>query len=145
MCVLMIIIDGEGHVLGRLASVISKNLLNGEEIVVLNAEKIMITGNKDWAYAKYKQRVDRASISNPRDLGPKYPRRPDDIFRRTVRGMLPFKKSKGRNAYKGLKAFVGVPDEYADVEVVNIPEAELRDLKKGIELGEVSKLLGATF
>ncbi len=145
MCVLMIIIDGEGHVLGRLASVISKNLLNGEEIVVLNAEKIMITGNKDWAYAKYKQRVDRASISNPRDLGPKYPRRPDDIFRRTVRGMLPFKKAKGRNAYKGLKAFVGVPDEYADVEVVNIPEAELRDLKKGIELGEVSKLLGATF
>ncbi|WP_178648481.1 50S ribosomal protein L13 [uncultured Methanobrevibacter sp.] len=139
------IIDGEGHVLGRLASVISKNLLNGEEIVVLNAEKIMITGNKDWAYAKYKQRVDRASISNPRDLGPKYPRRPDDIFRRTVRGMLPFKKAKGRNAYKGLKAFVGVPDEYADVEVVNIPEAELRDLKKGIELGEVSKLLGATF
>lgn len=145
MCVLMIIIDGEGHVLGRLASVISKNLLNGEEIVVLNAEKIMITGNKDWAYAKYKQRVDRASISNPRDLGPKYPRRPDDIFRRTVRGMLPFKKAKGRNAYKGLKAFVGVPDEYADVEVVNIPEAELRDLKKGIELGEVYKLLGATF
>lgn len=145
MCVLMIIIDGEGHVLGRLASVISKNLLNGEEVVVLNAEKIMITGNKDWAYAKYKQRVDRASISNPRDLGPKYPRRPDDIFRRTVRGMLPFKKAKGRTAYKGLKAFVGVPDEYADVEVVNIPEAELRDLKKGIELGEVSKLLGATF
>lgn len=145
MCVLMITIDGEGHVLGRLASVISKNLLNGEEVVVLNAEKIMITGNKDWAYAKYKQRVDRASISNPRDLGPKYPRRPDDIFRRTVRGMLPFKKAKGRTAYKGLKAFVGVPEEYADAEIVNVPEAELRDLKKGIELGEVSKLLGATF
>ena len=145
MCVLMIIIDGEGHVLGRLASVISKNLLNGEEVVVLNAEKIMITGNKDWAYAKYKQRVDRASISNPRDLCPKYPRRPDDIFRRTVRGMLPFKKAKGRTAFKGLKAFVGVPAEYADSEIVNVPEAELRDLKKGIELGEVSKLLGATF
>lgn len=139
------IINGEGHVLGRLASVISKNLLNGEEVVVLNAEKIMITGNKDWAYAKYKQRVDRASISNPRDLGPKYPRRPDDIFRRTVRGMLPFKKAKGRSAYKGLKAFVGVPSEYADAEIVNVPEAEFNNLKKGIELGEVSKLLGATF
>lgn len=139
------IIDGEGHVLGRLASVVSKNLLNGEEVVILNAEKIMITGSKDWAYAKYKQRVDRASISNPRDLGPKYPRRPDDIFRRTVRGMLPFKKAKGRNAYKGLKAFIGVPVEYADAEIVDVPEAELRNLKKGIELGEISKLLGATF
>lgn len=141
----MIIINGEGHILGRLASVVSKNLLNGEEVVVLNAEKIMLTGNKDWAYAKYKQRVDRASISNPRDLGPKYPRRPDDIFRRTVRGMLPFKKSKGRTAFKGLKAFVGVPAEYENLEIVNIPEAQYNDLKKGIELGEVSKLLGAKF
>ena len=94
----MMIIDGEGCVLGRLASITSKNLLEGEEVVILNAEKIMLTGNKEWAYAKYKQRVDRASISNPRDLGPKYPRRPDDIFRRTVRGMLPFKKSKGKTA-----------------------------------------------
>lgn len=139
------IIDGEGHILGRLASVTSKNLLNGEEVVILNAEKIMLTGSKDWAYAKYKQRVDRKSISNPRDLGPKYPRRPDDIFRRTVRGMLPYKKSKGRKAYKGLKAFVGVPAEYADVEMETFPEAEYNNIKKGIELGEVSKLLGANF
>ena len=141
----MMIINGEGHILGRLASVVSKKLLNGEEVVVLNAEKIMLTGNKDWAYARYKQRVDRKSISNPRDLGPKYPRRPEDIFRRTVRGMLPFKKSKGKTAYKGLKAFVGVPAEYADVEFTSVPEAEYKDIKKGIELGEISKLLGATF
>ena len=139
------IINGEGHILGRLASVVSKKLLEGEEVVVLNAEKIMLTGNKDWAYAKYKQRVDRKSISNPRDLGPKYPRRPEDIFRRTVRGMLPFKKSKGKVAFKGLKAFVGVPEEYADVELVTIPEAEYNNIKKGMELGEISKLLGAKF
>ncbi|MDR3222172.1 MAG: 50S ribosomal protein L13 [Methanobrevibacter sp.] len=139
------IIDGEGHVLGRLASVISKRLLEGEDIIVLNAEKIMITGSKDWIYAKYKQRIDRASISNPRDLGPKYPRRPEDIFRRTVRGMLPYKKSKGRTAYKGLKAFIGIPREFKEVETFNIPQAQYKNLKKGIGLGEVSKLLGAKF
>lgn len=139
------IINGEGHILGRLASVVSKKLLNGEEVVVLNAEKIMLTGNKDWAYARYKQRVDRKSISNPRDLGPKYPRRPEDIFRRTVKGMLPTKKTKGKVAYKGLKAFVGVPAEYADVELETIPEAEYNNIKKGMELGEISKLLGAKF
>jgi ribosomal protein uL13 len=139
------IINGEGHILGRLASVISKKLLQGEEITVLNAEKIMITGNKDWAYAKYKQRVDRASISNPRDMGPKYPRRPDDIFRRTVRGMLPYKKSKGRTAYKGLNAFVGIPRKFKDEETSKIPQAEYKHLKKGISLGEISKLLGAKF
>ena len=69
------IIDGEGLIMGRLASNVSKMLLNGEEIVVLNAEKILISGNKDWAYARYKQRLDRASISNPRKMGPKYPKR----------------------------------------------------------------------
>ncbi len=141
----MMIINGEGHILGRLASVVSKKLLEGEEVVVLNAEKIMLTGNKDWAYAKYKQRVDRKSISNPRDLGPKYPRRPEDIFRRTVRGMLPFKKSKGKVAFKGLKAFVGVPEKYVDMELVTVPEAEYTNIKKGMELGEISKLLGAKF
>lgn len=141
----MMIINGEGHILGRLASVTSKKLLEGEEIIILNAEKIMLTGNKDWAYARYKQRVDRKSISNPRDLGPKYPRRPEDIFRRTVRGMLPFKKSKGKTAFKGLKAFVGVPEEYADSEIVAVPEAEYNNIKKGMELGEISKLLGAEF
>ena len=141
----MMIINGEGHILGRLASVVSKKLLDGEEVVVLNAEKIMLTGNKDWAYARYKQRVDRKSISNPRDLGPKYPRRPEDIFRRTVKGMLPTKKTKGKVAYKGLKAFVGVPAEYADTELETIPEAEYNNIKKGMELGEISKLLGAKF
>lgn len=139
------IIDGEGHILGRLASITSKKLLEGEEIVVLNAEKIMLTGSKDWAYAKYKQRLDRASISNPRDLGPKYPRRPEEIFRRTVRGMLPFKKSKGKTAFKGLKAYVGIPREFKGSETSKLPDAEYRNIKKGIELGEISKLLGAKF
>ncbi len=139
------IIDAEGHILGRLASTVSKKLLEGENVVVLNAEKIILTGNKDWAYAKYKQRVDRASISNPRDLGPKYPRRPDDIFRRTVRGMLPYRKTTGRNAYKNLKAFVGIPREFADEEAVSVPEAKAGAVKKGMELGEISKLLGAKF
>lgn len=139
------IVDGEGSILGRLASTVSKALLNGEEVVVLNAEKIIITGNKDWAYARYKQRVDRKSISNPRDLGPKYPHRPDDIFRRTVRGMLPIKKTKGRVAYKNLKAFVGVPNEYKDAEITAVPQAEVENVKKSIELGEISRLLGAKF
>ncbi|MGN1362472.1 MAG: 50S ribosomal protein L13 [Methanobrevibacter sp.] len=139
------IVDGEGSILGRLASTVSKALLNGEEVVVLNAEKIIITGNKDWAYARYKQRVDRKSISNPRDLGPKYPHRSDDIFRRTVRGMLPIKKTKGRVAYKNLKAFVGVPNEYKDAEITAVPQAEVENVKKSIELGEISRLLGAKF
>jgi ribosomal protein uL13 len=139
------IINGEGLVLGRLASSVSKKLLEGENIIVLNAEKIIISGTKDWAYPKYKQRIDRASISNPRRMGPKYPRRPDDIFRRTVRGMLPYKKSKGRTAFKALKVYVGVPQEFQGEEALNVPEAQPKNIMKSIELGRLSHLLGSKF
>ena len=55
------------------------------------------------------------------------------------------KKSKGKTAFKGLKAFVGVPAEYADSELTSVPQAEYENIKKGMELGEISKLLGAKF
>lgn len=139
------IIDGEGLVLGRLASKVSKKLLKGEDITVLNADKIVISGTKDWAYKKYKQRIDRASISNPRRMGPKYPRRPDDIFRRTVRGMLPYKRSKGREAFKSLKVYVGVPKELENQEALKPLEAQPKNLVKSVELGRVSHLLGSKF
>jgi large subunit ribosomal protein L13 len=139
------IIDGEGLVLGRLASSVSKKLLTGERVTVLNAEKIIISGNKEWAYAKYKQRIDRASISNPRKMGPKYPRRPDDIFRRTVRGMLPHKQHKGREALKGLRVHVGIPSEFESEEITQLKEAQPRNIPKSVELGTISQLLGAKF
>jgi large subunit ribosomal protein L13 len=139
------IIDGEGLVLGRLASKVSKKLLEGENITVLNADKILISGTKEWAYIKYKQRIDRASISNPRTMGPKYPRRPDDIFRRTVRGMLPYKQSTGREAFKTLKVYVGVPNEFKGQETLQLPETMPRHIKKSVELGKISRLLGSKF
>jgi large subunit ribosomal protein L13 len=139
------IIDGEGLVLGRLASKVSKKLLSGESITILNAEKIIISGSKEWAYNKYKQRVDRASISNPRDMGPKYPRRPDDIFRRTVRGMIPYRTTTGRKAFKELKVYVGVPKEFEGKEIQQMPEAQPKNITKSIELGKVSTLLGSKF
>jgi large subunit ribosomal protein L13 len=139
------IINGEGLILGRLASTVSKKLLAGERVTVLNAEKIIISGNKDWAYQKYKQRIDRASISNPRRMGPKYPRRPDDIFRRTVRGMIPYKKPKGREAFKGLQVHLGFPPEFEGEEIQKLSEAQPKNVTKFIELGRVSQLLGAKF
>ena len=139
------IINGEGLVLGRLASKVSKKLLQGEDITVLNADKIVISGTKEWAYVKYKQRIDRASISNPRRMGPKYPRRPDDIFRRTVRGMLPYKKPKGRDAFKSLKVYVGIPKEFKDQEALKPLEAQPKHIIKSVELGKVSHLLGTKF
>jgi len=139
------IINGEDQILGRLASIVSKKLLEGGNIVIVNAEKIVISGSKEWAFKKYKQRIDRASISNPRRMGPKYPRRPDDIFRRTVRGMLPYKKAKGREAFRRLKVFVGIPQDFDEDKILKVPEADARGLMRGIKLGEISKFLGSKY
>lgn len=139
------IINGENQILGRLASIVSKKLLEGEDIVIVNAEKIVVSGSREWTFKKYKQRIDRASISNPRRMGPKYPRRPDDIFRRTVRGMLPYKKAKGREAFRRLKVFIGIPQDLDEDKILKVPEADARGLMRGIKLGEVSKFLGSKY
>ena len=40
-----VVIDGKGHLLGRLASVTAKQLLNGKKIVIVRAEQIVVTGS----------------------------------------------------------------------------------------------------
>jgi len=137
------VVDGEGMVAGRLASVIAKKLLNGERIVVVNAEKIIITGKPRRIIEKYMKRISEwRTYYNPEKRGPKYPRRPDRLFKRIVRGMLPWKKSRGREAFKRLKVYVGVPEELESVKKVKIKEAFLRNENiPRMTLGELHKAL----
>jgi len=67
----MRIINAEGLILGRMASKVAKMLLEGEEIVIVNADKAIITGNKEYIFEKYKRRTSFRSISNPQK-GPFY-------------------------------------------------------------------------
>lgn len=138
----MIIYDAEGQILGRLSSVIAKKLLGDERVVVVNVEKAVISGSKKRIVSHYHKRVKRGDPIK----GPFFPRTPDEMFRRAVRGMLPWKKPKGKEAYKRLRVYIGVPDELknkADVfEKAKVADAsKLRT--KSITLGELSVALGA--
>ncbi len=133
-------IDADGAVLGRLASEVAKRLLNGEDITVVNAEKALITGSKQNVMFQYKQMRFVGSTRK----GPFFPRMPDRILRRTVRGMLPFTQYRGRAAYKRLKVFIGVPRELGKVQSEKAGARQLRN-PRYMELGEVSRLLGAKF
>ena len=137
------VIDGEGLVAGRLASVVAKKLLKGERIIIVNSEKIIISGKPKRIIEKYMKRISEwRTHYNPEKRGPKYPRRPDRLFKRMVRGMLPWKKPKGREAFKRLKVYMGVPKEYENVEKVKIKNAVLRDEKiPRMTLGELYKAL----
>ena len=137
----MVVIDAENAVVGRLASYAAKLALSGEEVVIVNAEKAIMTGNREYIFEKYLQKRNRKSITNPRRMGPKYPRRPDDIVRRIIRGMVPYKKPKGRDAYKRIKVMVGAPENVNVDVVLN----EMPNTNKYVTIGELSKYLGAKF
>ena len=77
------VIDGRNLIHGRLASVVAERIMDGEEIVVLNAEAIVITGVKEKIFADFKAKVDRGDTTKRK--GPFYPRRADLLFKRCGR------------------------------------------------------------
>ncbi|MEM2282775.1 MAG: 50S ribosomal protein L13 [Candidatus Hadarchaeales archaeon] len=141
----MIVVDGSGQILGRLASLVAKRLLQGERVVVINAEKIVISGRRSRILREYNEWFRVRGRTNPRK-GPKHFRRPDDLVRQVIGGMLPMKKTKGREAFRRLRVYVGIPPEFSGVQAVSFPEASSDRLRGSrMSVGELSRYLGAKF
>ncbi|KXB05575.1 50S ribosomal protein L13 [candidate division MSBL1 archaeon SCGC-AAA382A13] len=136
------IIDATDLVLGRVASRIAKELLNGSEVIIVNADKAVISGERKSTLSQYDAWTKVRSLVDPTQ-GPFHPKRPGDLFRRTVRGMLPMKKAKGKEAFKRLKTHSGVPSKYENEEMETFPKANIKQLgtRRFIRLGELSKHL----
>ncbi len=122
-------IDGDGLTLGRIATHVAKLLLSGETVVVINAEKVVITGSKRYLTESKKKSMKTITHATPW-RGPFHYRAPDDMVRRTVRGMLPWKTSRGREAYRRLHVYVGRPNEQVTQTYMTISEAKLSDVNK---------------
>ena len=140
----MTVIDANGLILGRLASTVAKQLLSGdEEIYIVNAEKAVISGSRATTLKEYRETRERGTM----EFGPYFPKRPERILKRTIRGMLPYKRARGRDAMSRLKVYVGVPSELKSAETITIADADMRQLSssKYIELGEVSQKMGSKF
>ena len=132
------VIDASGLILGRLAANVAKRLLDGEEIVIVNAEKAIITGGKEDIIAHFRHRRD---VGGDRK-GPHYPRTPHMMLKRSVRGMLPFYKPRGRAAYKRLLVHISVPKQFKGKKFESIEGASELSTQRYMALGEVSKVLG---
>ena len=137
----MTVIDANGLILGRLASIVATRLLAGEKIDIINAEKAIVSGNKYTIFADYRHSVERGRP----EYGPYFPKRPERILKRTVRGMLPYKRLSGRTAMAHLKVHCGVPFELRKETAETIEAASMKRLStaKYVRLGEISKNLGA--
>lgn len=112
-----VLVDATDVVLGRLASKVAKILRGknkpsftphvdcGDNVVVINAEKVRLTGNKlnDKIYLSYSGYPGGQRIQTPAELLAKYPER---LVEKAVKGMLP-KNILGSKIYGNLKVYVG--------------------------------------
>ena len=130
----MKIIDGKNAVLGRLASYAAKQALGGEEIVILNCEDVIITGRRKNIQKEFEEKRGRVGSSQK---GPKISRLSERIVKRAIRGMLPdHRKGRGRQAYKRIMCYKGVPKEFEEKKKI-LAGREKRD--KFIRVSEISK------
>ncbi|MDR0438926.1 MAG: 50S ribosomal protein L13 [Methanocalculaceae archaeon] len=137
------VIDGENLLLGRMCSIVAQRILAGEEIAITNAEKVIISGSRAMVMEEYYVKRVRGSVEG----GPFYPRRPDQIVKRTIRGMIPYKTRSGAATFRRVKVYVGVPYELKDVDAEILETAHRNRLSSAryITIGAISTNLGAKY
>lgn len=137
----MIIIDLNNMILGRIATKIAKLALNGETINIINCDNAVVSGHKKRVLADYKRRQSMGIHTK----GPFLPRMPDRFVKRTIRGMLPYKTPRGREAYKRIKCYAGVPEQFAKEKPKIFEDCKLEKLPtiKYVSVKNICKFLGA--
>ncbi|KAI1197638.1 60S ribosomal protein l16 [Nemania serpens] len=142
----VVVIDGKGHLLGRLASIVAKQLLSGQKIVVVRTEELNISGEFFRAKLKYHAYLRKATRFNPTRGGPFHFRAPSRIFYKAVRGMMPHKTARGAAALERLKVFEGVPPPYDKQKKMVVPQAlrvlRLQPGRKYCTVGRLSHEVG---
>ncbi|MEK6963399.1 MAG: 50S ribosomal protein L13 [Nanoarchaeota archaeon] len=135
------IIDATDLIVGRLATVAAKKALLGEKVDIVNCENAILSGDKVRLLESWKHKRSMGTYK-----GPLYGRLSDRIVRRIIRGMLPYKQPKGREAFKRIMCFRGVPTVLKDQKMIYIEDAHLSKLStpKFLRVGELSKLIGGS-
>lgn len=138
-----IVVDASNCIAGRLCSYVSKLLLQGNRVAIINSERAMLSGNRYKTIEDYKKYLEVSSVTNPIH-GPYHPRRPDRILTRMVRGMIPRRKPSGIAAFKRLRVYIGIPTEFQSSKKIKIFE-DVKITKTEsyyITIGDVAKQIG---
>ncbi|KAG6386581.1 hypothetical protein SASPL_151747 [Salvia splendens] len=122
ICAKRVVVDARNHMLGRLASILAKELLNGQRVVVVRCEEICLSGGLVRQKMKYLRFLRKRMNTKP-SHGPIHFRAPSKILWRTIRGMIPHKTKRGEAALARLKVYEGVPPPYDKIKRMVIPDA----------------------
>ncbi|CAO3590761.1 60S ribosomal protein L16 [Absidia repens] len=141
----VVVIDGKGHLLGRLAAIISKQALNGQKVVVVRCEALNVSGEFFRNKLKYHAYLRKRCLVNP-NHGAFHFRAPSRILYKAIRGMVPHKTARGAAALDRIKLFEGVPPPYDRVKRVVVPDAlralKLKPGRKYTTIGRISHEVG---
>lgn len=138
----LVTIDAANCIAGRICSRVSKILLQGKMVSIVNAEKAMLSGNKYATIEAYKKNLEVSSATNPIH-GPFHPRRPDTILTRMVRGMLPKRKSNGKVALKKLRVYNGIPEKLKKADFETFDDCKIsKSTSYYVTMGEIAKQIG---
>jgi len=137
----MATIDATNLVLGRLCAIAAKRAMLGEKIEIVNCEKSLISGKRLYTVARYTNNIKRGTPFN----GPNFPKQPERVVKRTIRGMIPYRKHHGEAAMKRIRCYYGVPEAFQNITLEKMPAADVKttNISKYIKLKELSNLLGA--
>ncbi len=135
-------VDATNQIAGRLSSRVAKLLLSGKKVIVVNAEKSLISGSRNSVVRQWQEKLEISSRVNP-IYGPNHPRRPDTIMKRMIRGMVPRKKAKGVQAMKRLRVHIGVPTGVDPAKLTQFQDTTApRPIPVYVTMSELSKTLG---
>ncbi|PRP88124.1 putative cytosolic ribosomal protein L16 [Planoprotostelium fungivorum] len=143
-----VVIDGRAHMLGRLASILAKELLSGQRVTVVRAEEILISGSLVRNKLQYHDFLRKRTATN-HSRGPFHLRSPSKMLWRAIRGMLPHKTPRGAEALARLRVFEGIPSALTSTKRVVVPDAlKVTRIKPGRRvtvLGRLSTEVGWKF
>ena len=133
-------IDASNLIAGRLASYAAKQVLQGNSVDIVNSEKAVISGSKEFLVSEYRQRLQRGMPKT----GPFYYRIEDRFLKRMIRGMIYYKRPRGSLAFKRVKCHIGIPDSLKSQKFQTLPEASLRNLKnpRYLTIKEICQIMG---
>ena len=140
-----ILIDCRDHLHGRLCSVVAKELLAGQKIILVRCEEMVISGSLVRNQTKYAQFRNKRMNTNPR-RGPLHFKSPARIVWRTIRGMVHHKTARGQAAIGRLSTFEGIPHPYDKMKRKVIPAAlrvvRLKPGRKYTKMGDLVNNVG---
>jgi large subunit ribosomal protein L13 len=137
----MIVINGKDMVVGRVATFAAKQALLGEEVKIVNCEQMYITGSKSFLVNE----THRRRVQGTWSKGPFYWRQPDRFVRRIIRGMLPHKTARGKDAFRRVLCYKGLPEAMKNENPITLENAHIKKIPnlRYMTVAEICKHMGA--